>query len=76
MAQCACGCWHSLFLDPYGTVWSCGNNQDGELGLGHNTMISSPQRTVSGAAFCLFVDANASVWSCGYNGHGIGRRER
>ena len=43
MAVCASGSNHSLFLDPLGSVWSCGINQNGGLGLGHsntNTLLA------------------------------------
>ena len=79
MARCASGRLHSLFLDCFGTVWSLGNNYFGQLGLGHNTMIPSPQKinnlppiisVSAGSYFSLFVATNGCVWSCGYNGHG------
>src|SRR3990167_9397201 len=79
MAECASGCDHSLFLDSLGSVWSCGHNQQGELGLGHNSNLPTPQKisnlppiisVSAGVAFSLFVDANGSVWSCGYNQYG------
>ena len=33
---------HSLFLQDDGTLWCCGNNSVGELGLGHNEWIFEP----------------------------------
>src|SRR3990167_2764860 len=79
MAECASGSCHSLFLDPLGFVWSCGNNHYGGLGLGHKKNILTPQKindlppiisVSAGWQFSLFVDANGSVWSCGYNAQG------
>src|SRR3990167_3290528 len=80
MAECASGFSHSLFLDPLASVWSCGNNKYGELGLGpNNTNILTPQKinnlppiisVSAGYCFSLLFDANGSVWSCGYNGNG------
>eukprot|EP01084_Bolivina_argentea_P089898 162089_1 len=32
----SCGMYHSLFLDKNGVVWSCGDNDSGQLGFGHN----------------------------------------
>ena len=29
------GCDHSYFLDSEGSVWVCGSNRKGQLGLGH-----------------------------------------
>src|SRR3990167_9385106 len=78
-AECTSGRTHSLYVDPSGSVWSCGNNENGELGLGHNTSILVPQKinnlppiiSVSACGgFTLFVDANGSAWSCGYNQNG------
>ncbi len=37
-----CGRGHSLLLKPNGTMWSCGRNDNGELGLGDTTNRSSP----------------------------------
>src|SRR3990167_1836615 len=81
MAVCASGQDHCLFLDSLASVWSCGYNQYGGLGLGHstNTYKLTPQKInnlppiisiSAGYEFSLFVDANGSVWSCGYNGYG------
>src|SRR3990167_484177 len=80
MAVCASGSFHSLFLDPLGSVWCCGNNEYGKLGLGQstNTTILIPQKinnlppivSVSAAWHSLFVDENGSIWSCGYNDDG------
>src|SRR3990167_8544114 len=78
-AECTSGRTHSLYVDPSGSVWSCGNNENGELGLGHNTSILVPQKinnlppiisVSAGGGFTLFVDANGSAWSCGYNQNG------
>src|SRR3990167_4894177 len=79
MAVCASGSYHCLFLDSLASVWSCGFNQHGGLGLGHSTTKLTPEKInnlppiisiSAGYEFSLFVDANGSVWSCGYNGYG------
>src|SRR3990167_5489404 len=79
MAECASGSRHSLFLDSLNSVWSCGDNEFGQLGLGHNTIVLAPQKInnlppiisiSAGDRFSLFVDANGSVWGCGFNQYG------
>ena len=37
IAQFVCGFYHSLLLDSEGTVFSVGENAEGQLGLGHDT---------------------------------------
>ena len=77
--QCAPGHNHSLFLDHLGNVWSCGNNDYGQLGLGDwNPRTKAekinnlpPISSISGGCkFSLFLDENGSVWGCGYNAIG------
>jgi alpha-tubulin suppressor-like RCC1 family protein len=43
-ATIAAGTDHSLFLDSDGNVWSVGSNFYGQLGLGDNINITSPQK--------------------------------
>src|SRR3990167_7323656 len=79
MAVCASGQYHCLFLDSLASVWSCGYNQYGGLGLGHSTTKLTPEKInnlppiisiSAGYEFSLFVDANGRVWSCGNNENG------
>lgn len=39
--------FHWLALDVNGTVFSCGNNKSGQLGLSHSESVSTPTRVVS-----------------------------
>jgi alpha-tubulin suppressor-like RCC1 family protein len=41
--QISCGGWHSLILNEEGQVFSFGNNNSGELGLGHKNGQNIPQ---------------------------------
>ena len=71
---------YSLFLDHYGSVFSCGDNRFGRLGLTTSelanrnlqipTFISSLHNIISISAsplHSLFLDSNGKVFSCGYN---------
>ena len=79
-----CGAYHSLFLDSEGNVFSVGDNEFGELGLGHNTNQSEltkipnipPIKVISCVGpSCYLIDFEGNLWSFGYNydgqlGHG------
>ena len=71
----------SLFLDINGTVWSCGFNEVGQLGLGldNGSHINKPEKITSlpkiKAIFCtgwssFFIDVEGSNWCCGSNQFG------
>ena len=84
IAQFGCGYEHNLFLDSEGNVFSVGNNEYGQLGLGHNTnqnVLSKipnipPIKIISCLrASCYLIDFEGNIWSFGYNncgqlGHG------
>ena len=79
-----CGGHQSLFLDSEGNVFSVGNNEFGELGLGHNTNQNvlnkipniPPIKIISCVgASCYLIDFEGNLWTFGYNtrrqlGHG------
>jgi len=75
------GKFHSLFLDEDGKVYSTGNNEYGQLGLGDNVERSSPEEIeIEGAGkivaisvgkfHSLFLDEDGKVYSTGNNGSG------
>ncbi len=70
----AAGANHSLVLDSSGDVWSFGQNDEGQLGLGHTDdgylpqKIDLPEPIVAieaGGAFSLALDASGNLWGFG-----------
>jgi len=76
--QIATGDNHTLFLQHDGSVWGCGENYEGELGIGHYenqpTLVRIPieqvQRIIAGGQQSLFIKKDGSVWGCGENYEG------
>ena len=78
IVQFVCGN-QSLFLDSEGNVFSVGYNEQGQLGLGHNTNQNElskipnipPIKIISCVyASCYLIDFEGNLWSFGYNGFG------
>ena len=75
-----CGCSHTFILKNDGTVWGCGHNGYGELGLGNNTNKNTfTQATTNaddiksiycGVDYSLILKNDGTVWGCGYNSYG------
>ena len=74
-----CGYRQSLFLDSEGNVYSVGDNEYGQLGLGHNTHQNElnkipnipPIKVISYVnASCYLIDFEGNLWSFGYNAYG------
>ena len=82
--QISCGDYHTFILKNDGSVWSCGNNGQGQLGLGTNgsgvnkstftqvtTNINNDVKQVACGYIRTFILKNdGSLWSCGNNGNG------
>ena len=75
----AAGSDHSLFLKSNGTVWACGRNLEGQLGIGGNDSTGTPTQVpglsaisaIGAGQFCsYFVKSDGSVMACGWNGAG------
>ena len=79
----ACSEHHLLLVDFEGSVWSCGKNMSGNLGLGHFQVQMLPQKIenlppiksvfVGGSTYSLFnchsvfLDHSGNIWACGNN---------
>ena len=84
IVEFVCGFDHCLFLDLEGNVFSVGNNNCGQLGLGHNSNQNilnkipniPPIKVISCVlASCYLIDFEGNLWSFGLNancqlGHG------
>ena len=79
--QVACGCDFTVILKNDGSIWSCGYNSAGQLGLGNNTTrktftqvttnINNDVKQIScGYNHTFILKNDGSIWGCGYNGSG------
>ena len=72
-----CGAAHSFVLTNDGALWVCGYNENGQLGLDHNTSMGSfTKATVNvnniadincGCYNSLILKTDGTVWGCGNN---------
>ena len=74
-----CGKYHTITLSNDGTLHSFGDNNEGQLGLGHNKDVSLPTpipnlpkiKMIScGSYFTVCVDDEGFIWSFGQNSSG------
>ena len=79
ISSISAGYQFSLFLDVDRSVWTCGSNANGQLGLGdtesRNIPVKIPNIPKIISIFALgnasiFLDEEGSVWSCGSNQSG------
>ena len=79
IVQFICGSRHSLFLDSEGNVFSVGENNYGQLGLGHKTdqnelnkiLNIPPIKKISCVgSSCYLIDFEGNLWSFGINNNG------
>lgn len=70
---------HSLFLKSDGTVWACGSNTNGRLGIGNNVDQKTPVQVggltgiiaiAAGREHSLFLKSDGTVWASGTNNLG------
>ena len=75
-----CGGYHTFILKNDNTLWGCGNNDYGQLGLGDtNYRITFTQITTNtgdikeiycGSSYTLILKNDGTLWGCGYNANG------
>ena len=85
IAHFVCGCDQGLFLESEGNVFSVGDNEDGQLGLGHNTDQNvlnkipniPPIKIIScSGGSCYLIDFEENLWSFGYNNGKLGHGDK
>jgi alpha-tubulin suppressor-like RCC1 family protein len=77
------GIYNMIALKTDGTLWSWGNNANGQLGLGNRTYYSSPKQIGAlttwykiangwggNSGFCSAIKTDGTLWGWGYNGYG------
>ena len=75
-----CGGYHTLILENDGTLWGCGLNAYGQLGLGDTTNRSTFTQITTdtndiksvycGDHYTFILKNDGTLWSCGYNEFG------
>ncbi|CAN5494011.1 hypothetical protein BH10ACT2_BH10ACT2_26520 [soil metagenome] len=84
VAQVAAGAYHSIALKTDGTVWTFGDNEDGQLGRATNSGTATPNPVpaqvvglpavivaiAAGGFHSLAVDAAGNLWTWGLNDSG------
>ena len=79
--QIACGYYHTVILKKDGSLWACGSNTYGQLGLGDDnsrtlftqvtTNINNDVKQVAcGYSFTVILKNDGTVWACGLNSMG------
>ena len=77
--QIVCDGNHTFILKKDGSLWACGSNSYGQLGLGtSNTTANNPFAQVAtnvkqvscSSEYAVILKNDGSVWSCGFNSNG------
>ena len=81
VSQIACGAYHTFILKNDGSLWGCGQNSSGQLGLNDDnnrttftqvtTNINNDVKQIAcGFNHTIILKNAGSVWSCGENEYG------
>ena len=75
-----CGQWHTLILKNDGTLWGCGKNDNGQLGLGKidgeaiftriTTNADNIKSVYCGYDYTFILKNDGTFWGCGNNSSG------
>ena len=80
VVQVSCGAYHSAALKSDGTLYTCGRNEQGQLGSGSisstdikvftKRSITNVKKVCCGDCFTVVLKNDGTVWSCGENDYG------
>ena len=75
--QIVCGSYHTFIIKNDGSIWACGNNDYGQLGLNTTDKTSFTKVTANinndvkqiacGQYHTFIIKTDGSLWGCGYN---------
>ncbi|MEM3509559.1 MAG: hypothetical protein QXN52_09725, partial [Nitrososphaerota archaeon] len=74
--QVSCGGYHTLAIKSDGSLWACGYNYYGQLGLGNSnnrnifTRVGTESNWIQvscGSSHTLAIKSDGSLWGCGWN---------
>ena len=75
--QVACGGEFTFILKKDGSLWSCGRNNYGQLGVGDNTnrstfthVTNDVKQVACGYRHVFIIKNDNTLWACGYNNYG------
>jgi alpha-tubulin suppressor-like RCC1 family protein len=71
------GGYYSLFLKSDGVLWACGDNSEGQLGVGDTARKTVPVKVMggvkdmsAGSTHSLILKTDGTLWACGSNQFG------
>ncbi|MBQ9932755.1 MAG: hypothetical protein IJO69_02845 [Ruminiclostridium sp.] len=74
VADVACGSWHTLILKTDGTLWACGSNESGQLGIKEVADQAVPVQVMTdvaaiaaGGVYSAAVKTDGTLWTWGDN---------